>query len=94
MRGILNIFGGATLLLALSLPAAAQHGQAGARLGRAGPARPAAPPQQIPARGTGMQIQPVQRDARMTPEERRQLRQDVHDHGRDIYRDRAGPNRR
>jgi hypothetical protein len=29
----------------------------------------------------------------MTPEQRRQLRRDVHDHGRDIYRDRTGQNR-
>jgi len=94
VREILNILGSAALLLALSHPAAAQQqGQGGARFGRAGTARPA-PPQQIPARDTGVQNQPVQRDARMTPEERRQLRHDVHEHGRDIYRDRGRPNRR
>jgi hypothetical protein len=33
------------------------------------------------------------RDARMTPEQRRQLRRDVVDHGRDIY-GRPNPNQR
>ena len=92
MGKVLNTLGSAALLLALSLPAAAQHGQGGGRVERAGPARPAAP-QQIPARNAGMQNQGAPRDARMTPEERRQLRRDVHDHGRDIYRDRSNPSR-
>jgi hypothetical protein len=34
------------------------------------------------------------RDARMTPEQRRQLRRDVADHGRDIYGGRPKPNQR
>jgi len=45
----------------------------------------------VPARDTTNRD--VNRDARMTPEQRRQLRRDVHDHGRDIYRDRSGRNR-
>ncbi len=54
---------------------------------RGPPGRPT-PPQQVPARDT------ANRDARMTPEQRRQLRRDVHDHGRDIYRERTtGQNR-
>lgn len=92
MRRVFNILGSAALLLTLSLPAAAQHAQGGARAGHGGTARPAQPPQ-VPARNAGMQNQGAQRDARMTPEERRQLRRDVHDHGRDIYRDRSNPNR-
>jgi hypothetical protein len=92
VKKVLSILGSAALLLTLAFPAAAQHGQGGARGGHAGPARPAPPPQ-IPARNAGMQNPGAQRDARMTPEERRQLRRDVHDHGRDIYRDRSNSNR-
>jgi len=72
-------------------PAAAQHGQGNRGLGRAAPGRPT-PPQQVPARDVAGQNE--NREARMTPEQRRQLRRDVHDHGRDIYRERtAGQNR-
>jgi len=79
--------GGVALILLASLPAAAQQGQGGRGIGRGAPGRPT-PPQQVPARDT------TNRDARMTPEQRRQLRRDVHDHGRDIYRERtAGQNR-
>jgi hypothetical protein len=84
--------GGVALILLASLPAAAQQGQGqGARgIGRGAPGRPT-PPQQVPARDTTNRD--AHRDARMTPEQRRQLRRDVHDHGRDIYRDRKGQNR-
>ena len=80
--------GSAAWLLLVSLPAAPQHPQGGPRFGRPGAARPA-PPQQVPARDAGLQNQNPQRDPRMTPQERRQLRRDVHDHGRDIYRGRG-----
>ena len=84
---------GVALLWTLALPAQAQQGQGGgARFARPEPARPA-PPQQIPARDAGMQQAMPQRDPRMTPDERRQLRRDVHDHGRDVYRDRSVPRR-
>ena len=76
------------LLAALvSLPAAAQHGQGGRS---AGPGRPSAP-QQMPARDMRQQQHEANRDARMTPEQRRQLRRDVADHGRDIYGGRPPP---
>ena len=79
------------LILLASLPAAAQQQTQGDRgAGRGAPGRPT-PPQQVPARDTTNRD--VNRDARMTPEQRRQLRRDVHDHGRDIYRDRSGRNR-
>jgi len=79
--------GGVVLILLASLPAAAKQQAEGARgAGRGAPGRPT-PPQQVPARDT------TNRDARMTPEQRRQLRRDVHDHGRDIYRGRSGQNR-
>ncbi len=84
---LLIALGAVALILFASLPAAAQQGQGGRGVGRGAPGRPA-PPQQVPARDT------ANRDARMTPEQRRQLRRDVHDHGRDIYRERtAGKNR-
>lgn len=87
------VLAGAAFFAALALPVQAQQGQGGgARFARPGPARPA-PPQQIPARDAGMQQAMPQRDPRMTPDERRQLRRDVHDHGRDIYRDRSAPRR-
>ena len=84
--------GAVVLILLASLPAAAQQGQGqgGRGMGRGGPGRPT-PPQQVPARDTTNRD--ANRDARMTPEQRRQLRRDVHDHGRDIYRDRTGQNR-
>jgi hypothetical protein len=85
--------GGALLLALVSLPAGAQHPQGGGRGGaHGGPGRPS-PPQQVPARDMRWQQRDANRDARMTPEQRRQLRQDVVDHGRDIYRDRPNPNR-
>ena len=83
--------GAVALILFASLPAEAQQGQGNRGLGRGAPGRPT-PPQQVPARDVGGQN--ANRDARMTPEQRRQLRRDVHDHGRDIYRERtAGRNR-
>ena len=82
--------GGVALILLASLPAAAQQQAQGDRgAGRGAPGRPT-PPQQVPARDTTNRD--ANRDARMTPEQRRQLRRDVHDHGRDIYRER-GQNR-
>ena len=83
----------AVLLLApVSVPAAAQHAQGGGR--QAGPGRPSAP-QQAPQRDMRQQQRDANRDARMTPEQRRQLRRDVADHGRDIYGGgRPNPNQR
>ena len=84
--------GAVALVVLAAHPAAAQHGQGNRGLGRAAPGRPT-PPQQVPARDVAGQN--ANREARMTPEQRRQLRRDVHDHGRDIYRERtAGQNRR
>jgi len=83
----LIVLGSIALVLLASFPAMAQHAQGGRGIVRGAPGRPT-PPQQIPARDTTHN-----RDARMTPEQRQQLRRDVHDHGRDIYRDRTGQNR-
>ena len=84
------VLSGIALIVLTSLPAMSQQG--GKRLGQGGPGRQT-PPQQVPARDAGWQKRDANRDARMTPEQRRQLRRDVHDHGRDIYRDRSGQNR-
>jgi hypothetical protein len=88
------VLSGIALIALTSLPAMSQQG--GKRLGQGGPVRQT-PPQQAPARDAGMQKRDANRDAnrdaRMTPEQRRQLRRDVHDHGRNIYRDRPGRNR-
>jgi hypothetical protein len=79
------------LLLAAGLPAAAQQG--GKRGGQGSPGRQA-PAKQVPASDARPQQRDVHFEGRMTPEQRRQLRRDVHDHGRDIYhRDRPGPER-
>ena len=75
------------LILLASLPATAQQG--GKRMGPGGPGRDM-PPQQVPVRDADLQQRDAHREGRMTPEQRRQLRRDVHDHGRDIYRDRPG----
>ena len=82
----------ALLVTPVSFPAAAQHAQGGGR--QAGPGRPSGP-QQAPARDMRQQQRDANRDARMTPEQRRQLRRDVVDHGRDIYGGgRPNPNQR
>jgi len=85
---------GVMLFALLSFPAWAQHGQGGGRgPHQGGPGRPS-PPQQVPARDMRWQQRDANRDARMTPEQRRQLRRDVADHGRDIYGGRPKPNPR
>jgi len=75
-------FVAALIVTPVSFPAAAQHAQGGGR--QAGPGRPSAP-QQAPARDMRWQQRDANRDARMTPEQRRQLRRDVVDHGREVY---------
>jgi hypothetical protein len=84
------VLSGMALTLLTSLPAMSQQG--GKHSGQGGQGRQA-PAQQGPVRDAGWQKRDANRDARMTPEQRRQLRRDVHDHGRDIYRDRSGQNR-
>jgi hypothetical protein len=86
VKSLIAVFG--MLILLTSPPATAQQG--GKRLGPGGPGRQMAP-QQVPARDTELQHRGAPHDKRMTPEQRRQLRRDVHNHGRDIYRDRPAP---
>lgn len=76
------------VFLAPPLSALAQKG--GKRLEQGVPGRPL-PPQQVPASDTGAQPRDAHFEGRMTPEQRQQLRRDVHSHGRDIYhRQRTG----
>lgn len=80
----------AVIALAGALLAAAASGHAQQSPGRhadhAKPTRPAPPPGRDPRNvGPGQPGAP----AHLTPEERRQLRRDISDHGRDIYRDRG-----
>jgi hypothetical protein len=82
------------LILAASLPAMAQRGEGGRRLEQVEPARSMPAQKQMPAREANRQNHEAPRDARMTPEARRQLRRDVHEHGREIYHERAGPGKR
>ena len=81
---------GIFLVLVLSFPAAAQNASGRGRFaqggGRGGAQSRQAPPQRPPAREASPQQE--RRDGRMTPDERQQLRRDIQDHGRDIYRDR------
>lgn len=87
------------LLILVSLPVMAQQGQEGGkRYGNSGPGRQMPQRQaskgQAPAREAAFQHREMPRDGRMSPTEREQLRRDVSDHGREIYRERPGPGRR
>ncbi len=86
MKSLSAVFG--MLILLTSPPATAQQG--GKHSGPGGPERQMAP-KQVPARDAEGQHRDAHHDKRMTPEQRRQLRRDVHNHGRDIYRDRPAP---
>jgi hypothetical protein len=50
------------------------------------PARPG-----VPSRPAAIPLPPAVPPGQMSPEERRKLRQDVHQHGRDLYHTRRGP---
>ena len=95
MKRVLTIVGMIAALLA-AWPAAAQygpqgpqgpHGPQGRRAEHMGPP-PGRP--MLPARDTGQAGPPGRSPMdrmteRMTPEDRRQLRQDIHQHGREVY---------
>jgi hemolysin activation/secretion protein len=55
--------------------------------------RPMMPPSQGAPDASFRRGQPQQQHGRMSDEERQQLRRDISDHGRDIYRDRSGGRR-
>jgi hypothetical protein len=88
------------LALAGSGPALAQHQGRGGRNAQQqqqqpqqGAQRPPMPPSQGAREASFRQRQQQQQRARMSDEERQQLRRDISDHGRDIYQDRGGSRR-
>ncbi len=85
----LVIMAGIAVLLSAAWPGYAQPGPGGGRRGADGPVRPLPPPQreQLPPRDFRGDPQDPRR-GQLSPEERRQLRRDIGDHGRDVYRDR------
>jgi hypothetical protein len=84
------------LALALSGPALAQHQGRGGRgqqqqqkQQEQQAQRPVMPPSQGAREAAFRRQQGQQQRGRMSDEERQQLRRDISDHGRDIYRDRG-----
>jgi hypothetical protein len=56
------------------------------------PMRPMPPQRESPARPADFRDRDMEpRRQSMTPDERRQLRRDITDHGREVYRDRRPP---
>jgi hypothetical protein len=93
----LLLMAGIAALLAAAVPGHAQPpGPGGGRRGMEPPMRPMPPTQrdQMPPRDfRGGREAPDPRRGQMSPEERRQLRRDISDHGRDVYPDRRPPQR-
>ena len=89
MKRLLIMASIATLLTA-AWPAHAQQPPGNGRRGMDQPMRPMPPPQrdQMPPRDAQDPLR-----GQLTPDERRQLRRDIGDHGRDVYRDRRPPQR-
>jgi hypothetical protein len=75
-------------LLATAWPGHAQQPPPGGGRRMDPPARPMPPPQREPARDAQ-----DPRRGQLSPEERRELRRDIGNHGRDVYRDRRPPQR-
>jgi hypothetical protein len=92
------------LLVALAVPglASAQHPGRGGRGGQQqqqqqqqqSAQHPMAPPSQGAREANFRRQQAQPQRGRMSDEERQQLRRDISDHGRDIYTDRQGQQRR
>ena len=97
MKRIL-VTAGLAAALAAAWPSAGQQGpppgrRAADRPQQPMPMRPLPPPQrEFPQQFPGREANDPRR-AGMTPDERRQLRRDITDHGRDVYRDRQPPQR-
>jgi hypothetical protein len=81
----LLLIAGLAAALAATWPAFAQDNSQGRRASPA-PAPPAAPPPGRPADLRERDRAPPSRTT-MTPDERRDLRRDIRDHGREVYRD-------
>jgi hypothetical protein len=83
-------------LLTAAWPGHAQQSPGGNRRGLDQPTRPMPPPQrdQMPPRDfRGDRDAHDSRRGHLSPEERRELRRDIDNHGRDVYRDRRPPKR-
>jgi hypothetical protein len=96
MKRLLILASMATLLAAAWPGHAQQPPPGGGRRGMEPPMRPMPPPQreQLPPRDfRGDRDAHDPRRGQLSPEERRQLRRDIGDHGRDVYRDRRQPQR-
>lgn len=88
MKRTLAIVGMLAALLA-AWPAVSQQGPQGPPGRRGEPMGPPPGRPIVPAREPGPAGPPGRPPMeRMTPEDRRQLRQDIHQHGRDVYRGR------
>ncbi|MGE5792238.1 MAG: hypothetical protein ACM36B_06085 [Bacteroidota bacterium] len=96
MKRLLIMASMATLLATAWPGHAQQPPPGGGRRGMEPPMRPMPPPQreQMPPRDfRGDRDGQDPRRGHLSPEERRQLRRDIGDHGRDVYRDRRPPQR-
>lgn len=93
MKRLIVLFGIVAMLAACFPAGAQQHDR---RFGGRGPAKGtmAPPPQQPAGREAGWDSRRAPPQERMTPEERRQLRRDIDEHGREVYRERPGDRRR
>ena len=93
MKRLVIMVGIAALLAGASPSHAQPQGPGGGRR-MDQPMRPMPPPQrdQMPPARDFRDAQDPRR-GQMSPEERRQLRRDIGDHGRDVYRDRKPPPR-
>ena len=80
------------LVASASTPSFAQQRPGGGRPQPGGPTRQAQPNPQ-PPRGPDWNNRQAPQPGRMSEEERRQLRRDISDHGRDIYRERPAQKR-
>ena len=93
----LVIMAGIAALLAVAWPSHAQPQGPGGGRRMDQPMRPMPqmpPPQREPTRDfRGDRDGHDSRRGQLSPEERRQLRRDIGDHGRDVYRDRRPPQR-
>jgi hypothetical protein len=92
MKRILIMLGVAAALAA-AWPSHAQQGPPPGRrtMDRQQPMQPMRPQRELPARPADYRERDEPRRHSMTPDERRQLRRDITDHGREVYRDRRPP---
>ena len=90
----LLIMAGIATLLAVAWPGhAQQQPPGGGRRGMEQPARPMPPQQPQPRDPRHDRDAQDARRGQLSPDERRQLRRDIGDHGRDVYRDQRPPQR-